>query len=215
MKEVSENKNRSPFAALKKFASQRPPAERCELCGNEIADEHPHLIEPMTRQIICSCRPCMILFDNPHDTRYQVIPDRARFLENFNLSDAAWGSLNIPIQLAFFFYSSTEEKIVALYPSPAGATESMLSLESWNEITENNPVLKNIKPDVEALLVNRTGDAHEYYIAPIDECFRLVGLIRGHWRGLSGGTVVWREIKKFYEDLRKNARVEKGEAVNA
>lgn len=215
MEKQSENKTRSPFATLRNFASQRPPMERCELCGNEIADEHPHLIEPPTRQIICSCRACMILFDNPNDARYKVIPDRARYLENFNLSDVTWGGLMIPIQLAFFFNSSIEEKIVALYPSPAGATESLLSLESWDEIVEDNPILKDLKTDVEALLVNRVGDKHEYYIAPIDECFKLVGLIRGHWRGLSGGTVVWREIKKFYEDLRKNAKVEKGEAVNA
>ena len=34
----------------------------------------------------------------------------------------------------------------------------------------------------------------QYYIVPIDECYRLVGLIRMHWRGLSGGTEVWKEI---------------------
>ena len=35
-----------------------------------------------------------------------------------------------------------------------------------------------MEPDVEALLINRVGPAREYFLAPIDECYRLVGLIR-------------------------------------
>jgi hypothetical protein len=36
---------------------------------------------------------------------------------------------------------------------------------------------------------------------PIDECYRLVGLIRLNWRGLSGGSEVWEEVDKFFEQL--------------
>lgn len=61
-----------------------------------------------------------------------------------------------------------------------------------------------MQPDVEALLVNRVAAANDWYLAPIDECFKLVGVIRGHWRGLSGGTRVWGEIESFFQDL--NAR---------
>jgi len=32
-----------------------------------------------------------------------------------------------------------------------------------------------------------------------------VGLIRTHWRGLSGGTEVWREIGSFFAALKKRA----------
>jgi hypothetical protein len=58
-------------------------------------------------------------------------------------------------------------------------------------------------PDVEALLVNRVGAARDYFIVPIDECYKLVGLIRLHWRGLSGGAVVWGEIGRFFDELRR------------
>jgi len=51
-------------------------------------------------------------------------------------------------------------------------------------------------------LVNRIGSSAEYFIVPIDECYRLVGLIRMHWRGLSGGTEVWEEIHQFFGHLR-------------
>jgi hypothetical protein len=47
----------------------------------------------------------------------------------------------------------------------------------------------------------------EYYIVPIDACYKLVGLIRLHWRGLSGGTEVWQEIGNFFSDLRSKASV--------
>ena len=94
-------------------------------------------------------------------------------------------------------------------PSPAGATESLLPLSSWQQIAANNPVLASMEDDVEALLVNRTHQENpQYFLAPIDECFKLVGLIRGRWRGLSGGVEVWQEIQQFFNGLR--ARSEEG-----
>jgi hypothetical protein len=108
----------------------------------------------------------------------------------------------VPINLAFFYRDCAADKVLAMYPSPAGATESLLTLESWQEIVAQNPDLQTMEPDVEALLVNRIGDSAEYYLVPIDECYRLVGIIRMHWRGLSGGTEVWKEIHQFFDDLR-------------
>ena len=123
------------------------------------------------------------------------------------MTDAQWDNLMIPINMAFFFNSAADQKIVALYPSPAGPTESLLALESWEEIVNENPILKEMEPDVEALLVNRVASARnlasaEYYIVPIDECYKLVGLIRAYWRGLSGGTEVWEAIGKFFTELK-------------
>lgn len=99
-----------------------------------------------------------------------------------------------------------------MYPSPAGATESLLSLEAWSEIANSNPAIAKMESDVEALLVNRIGHARgftkaEYYVLPVDQCFRLVGLIRSHWRGFSGGTEVWQKIGEFFAGLRANAIV--------
>ncbi len=67
-----------------------------------------------------------------------------------------------------------------------------------------------MQPDVEALLVNRLGaargsDVAEYYLAPIDECYKLVGLIRSHWRGLSGGSEVWPQIGQFFAQLKERS----------
>ncbi len=71
-------------------------------------------------------------------------------------------------------------------------------------------MLRRLQPDIEALLVNRVGHAHgmakaEYYIAPMDECYRLVGLIRSNWKGLSGGTEVWHGDWDVFSELRAKA----------
>jgi hypothetical protein len=200
------SEGQSPLAALRRYVRPRAAnVERCEMCSAELAAEHPHLVEPANRQLICACEACAILFSGQAETKYKRVPRRARALPDFQLTDGQWDSLMIPIQLAFFFQSTPDARVVALYPSPAGATESLLALDSWNEIVEDNPVLREMEPDVEALLVKRVGGVSEYYLVPIDECYKLVGLIRTHWRGLSGGTEVWREIAQFYARLQEQA----------
>jgi hypothetical protein len=196
----------APIAALRRLKRERvsAPVERCELCAAAIAEEHPHLIEPATRKLACACDACALLFDRQDGGRYRRVPRRIRFLEDFRLTEAQWDALMIPINMAFFFRSTPADRIVALYPSPAGPTESTLTFESWRELEEANPVLSTIEPDVEALLVQRIGSA-EYYIAPIDECYKLVGVIRARWRGLSGGAEVWAEINRFFGDLKARA----------
>jgi Family of unknown function (DUF5947) len=207
------------FGTLRQFTRSRRsssrPLERCELCSAGLTQEHPHLVELASRQILCACDACAMLFDGMEKTKYKRVSRRAQYLPDFDLSDGQWESLLIPINMAFFFHSSVEGKMIALYPSPAGAVESLLPLEAWNEIADCNQVLRGLRPDIEALLVNRVGHAHglsraEYYIAPIDECYKLVGLIRANWKGLSGGTEVWAEIGRFFSDLRSRADLVSG-----
>jgi hypothetical protein len=98
--------------------------------------------------------------------------------------------------------------VVALYPSPLGATESQLELETWEELARENPVLRELEPDVEALLVNRARDTRAQFLVPIDDCYALVALIRSRWKGFAGGEEVWREIDRFFDRLRAQARTE-------
>jgi len=195
---------------LRSFARKREAVERCELCAAELAEEHQHLLEPVRRKIVCACQACSILFSSGGETKYKRVPRRVRSLPDFAMTDAEWDGLMIPINMAFFFESAPENRMVALYPSPGGPIESMLAFDNWNEIVRQNPLLSEMEPDVEALLVNRIAQsrgagAAEYFVAPIDECYKLVGLIRGSWRGFSGGTEVWREIGKFFSDLKEKS----------
>ena len=204
---------------LRQFRGARRVAkravERCELCSAELSPEHPHLVELASHQIVCACAPCALLFDGVERAKYKRIPRDVEFLAYFKLSYAQWESLYIPINLAFFFRSSMEGKMISLYPSPAGAVESLLSMTAWEGIVDCNPGLRQMRADVEGLLVNRVGrpgkaPAEEYYLAPIDECYRLVGLIRAHWTGLSGGDEVWAKVDGFFAGLRASAKVASG-----
>jgi hypothetical protein len=192
------------FSALKRFARTTQPVERCELCGLALAAEHPHLLEKQSRRISCSCEACAILFCGQQGGRFLRVPRRVRALENFSLTELEWEELMIPIHLAFFFRNE-DGRLTAMYPSPGGAIESQLPLESLRARFHQHTHLRELDPLVEALLVNRVGEHHTYLIAPIDECFRLVGLIRMKWRGLSGGTEVWGAIAGFFEELEQRA----------
>jgi Family of unknown function (DUF5947) len=204
-----------PFAVLRQFVREKKNVERCELCSVELLGDHPHLVEPSSRQIVCSCDACAILFSSKEGAKFRRVPKRILNLTDFQMTEAEWEGLRIPINMAFFFYSTPAGKVVAQYPSPAGATESLLSLATWEEVVARNPVLKKIEADVEALLVYRIGQERETYIVPIDECYKLVGLIRMNWKGLSGGQEVWDEIKKFFSSLKDRSGVNRSEGLLA
>ena len=178
---------------VRQFAARSSRTERCELCGGDVASAHEHLLDLAERRLICACGACAVLFERA--TTRKRVPRRVRLLTDFQMSDAEWDALGIPINLAFFVTSSPHGRVTAYYPSPAGAMESLLSLDAWQDL--------GLAPDVEALLVNRS--VPEYFIAPIDECYRLVGLIRAQWAGLSGGATVWTSIAEFFNHLRQRA----------
>jgi hypothetical protein len=199
----------NPFGALKGFARRGVPGERCELCGSGIAPEHEHLIEPEQRRLTCACQACAILFSGQSGQRYKRVPLRIRFLTDFQLTDTQWESLMIPINLAFFVKSAAG-RVTAVYPSPAGATESLLPLETWDEIVAVNPELRTMEEDVEALLVNRLGagrglPVNQHFLLPIDQCFKVVGLVRMNWRGLSGGEELWQALERHFGALTVRA----------
>lgn len=196
----------NPLLALRRLAQTQPELEQCEFCSVLLAPRHRHLLEVASRKLICACDPCALRFEHAVG-RWKLIPRDTRFLPDFQMTDAEWEALALPINLAFIFQSTPAGRAVAFYPSPAGATESLLPLGSWAGLAAQNPVLAKLEPDVEALLVNRVGTAREYYAAPIDACFELVGLIRVHWKGFSGGEAVWREIERFFTQLRSGPEV--------
>lgn len=190
------------LASLRNFVRKRPAAERCDLCSLALPERHQHVLDPQTRRLLCACDPCAILFSDSGETHYRRVPRDTRYLSDFSLSDQAWNSLAIPIGLAFIYRSSISDQILAVYPSPAGPTESEVDKDSWEELVADNPALAKLSPDVEALLINRMIGAREYFLAPIDECYKLTGLVRKYWRGFSGGDEGWEQIGKFFDRLK-------------
>ncbi|HEX6493097.1 MAG TPA: DUF5947 family protein [Candidatus Dormibacteraeota bacterium] len=203
----------SSIAALRRISRRREEAqEQCELCGIGLPDDHEHLYDVEKRQLACACATCAVLSEvRGGRSSHRRVPRRYLALTDFRMTDGQWESLAIPVNMAFLTVGS-DGGVHCHYPSPAGATESLLTLEGWEELTAQNPVLSTLEADVEALLVSRAGEQHEaheeqpteheYFLVPIDACFELVGLIRVHWRGFSGGKQAWDRIGDFFAGLR-------------
>jgi hypothetical protein len=189
-------------------AEAAPEYESCELCSAPLDPRHRHLLDLRSRELMCACQACSLLFDRgaAGGGHFKLVPDRVTGLEDFDLPDFSWETLRIPVDIAFFFFNSEEGRTMAFYPSPMGPTESQLGLEAWSGIEAANPVLATMEPDVEALLVNRARGARRQWLVPIGDCYRLVGTIRLHWKGLGGGKEVWSEIDDFFEGLDRRAR---------
>jgi len=202
----------SPLQRMARRAAQEreEALEHCDLCSAPIAPEHRHLLDVGTRELMCACRPCSLLFDRAAagaaGRHYRLVPDRRLRIDDLELDDVAWADLRLPVELAFFFHSSSAGRVQAFYPSPMGATESLLGLDAWRSLEAANPVLTTLEPDVEALLVHRARGERRHHIVPISDCYELSGLIRTRWRGLTGGREVWAEITRFYDALDGRAR---------
>ena len=201
----------SRLSRLARGGAARPAAEpqvgRCDLCAAALDANHRHLVDlgqrAEERTVLCACRACAVLFDRgtAGGHRYRRIPERCRSLANFRLDDEIWDALGVPVGLAFFVRDGACDRIVALCPSAIGTTEARVDQAAWRRVEADNPVLAELEPDVEALLVNRARGAREHWLAPLDVCYRLAAVVRTQWRGLSGGQEVWAAIGRFFETL--------------
>jgi hypothetical protein len=181
-------------------APRDPSLEYCDICGVTIPEDHRHLLHLGERRIVCACEACWAMRSGEGD--YRPTGSRTVWLPDLDLPDDLWASFQIPIGLAFFMRSSVTECVIAMYPSPAGATESELHFESWSRMRELNPVLGGLEADIEGLIVNRLSEPPLYAIAPIDRCYALTGTIKASWEGISGGSGVNRAVSEFFERLQ-------------
>lgn len=180
------------LAALAQTPPRTAPVaqeERCELCGLPIPERHRHVADVVNRTLLCACHPCSVLLGHRGASggHYRLVPERRLRLEGVESA-----ALDVPVGLAFFFFSTPAGRVIALYPSPLGATESQLELDAWDELVRENAVLGELEPDVEALLVNCVGGIREHFLVPIDDCYALVGAVKRH-----------EGVERFFERLRK------------
>ncbi len=177
----------------------------CELCPSGLSDDHRHLLHLDERRILCVCETCWSMRSG--DPEYRPTGARTLWLDDFVMPEDVWAEFALPIGLAFMMRSGVTGSVVALYPSPAGATESELDLGAWARLAASNPVLDRLEPDAEALLVNRLADPAQYVIAPIDQAYALVGRIKESWEGISGGRAVQDAVGEFFDAQRARAAV--------
>ncbi|MDQ3095641.1 MAG: DUF5947 family protein [Actinomycetota bacterium] len=208
----------SAISVIRRITSNRPPPrteERCEMCAEPIPDTHQHVVNLESRVLMCTCRGCYLLFAVENaKLRYRAVPERYVSFPDFTLGPGQWDELEIPVGLAFLFRNSVQDRIIAFYPGPAGATESELPLAAWDSVVAANPALGQIEPDVEALHIRapergRGGQGSIDYtcnIVPIDACYELVGGLRKLWRGFDGGQDAHDAMDRFFETVSAKSR---------
>ncbi len=191
-------------------AALRAADERCGLCGDPVPERHRHVLDErdpattgdasQTVALMCVCVPCTLLFDREGagGGHYRLVPERRT-----NVADVSAESLGAPVGLAFFV-KRVDGGVVAYYPSPLGTTWAGVDAAAWVDVEAGSPALAGMSPGVEALLVwtRAARDRTEHWVVPVDDCYRLAGLVRRHWTGMSGGTAVWGAVAGFFEELR-------------
>jgi hypothetical protein len=213
----SGGRGSAPLAALRRIAATRPDPvtdERCEMCAEPIPDSHQHVVNLESRVLMCTCRGCYLLFAvEGAEQRFKAVPDRYLSFPDFTLGPGQWDELEIPVGLAFLFRNSVQNRIVAFYPGPAGATESELPLAAWESVVAANPQLGALERDVEALLIrapdhSRGQSSSEYTcnVVPIDTCYELVGRLRQVWRGFDGGSDAHAAMDEFFAMVSARSR---------
>jgi hypothetical protein len=186
--------------AVDRASARRGAAlERCELCSAVLGGEHRHVLDERSDTPLCVCRACSLLFEREAAGagHYRLVPGGRRRLQGVPTD-----LLDVPVGLAFFV-KDDNGRVLAHYPSPLGTTQSAVDADTWAEIERRAPALLAMRPRVQALLVRTTprGAGEQQWILPVDECYRLVAVIRMHWSGIAGGPALWREVARFFADL--------------
>ena len=189
------------LAKLRSFVTGMPVAE-CELCARVLEGEQEQLLEPDARRVFRACLACAQLLAQEQrqlGARYLRVQRRAARLPQLYFDDVTWAELSVPVGLAFFTMRSRTGEVVATFPGRAGLIETFVPLKAWSDLERKFPALKDIAPEVEALLVRRTLRHQDYFQVSIDHCYELSALLRSAEAPLSSpelGTV-----QAFFERL--------------
>ena len=175
------------MAAVKRFARGDAKADVCDLCAAALPEPHEHLLEPAPRQLRCVCQSCAWLFPRSGSARYLRLRTRVRLVPGMRVDDATLRALEIPVRLAFVVPSRVHDSVFATYPNAHGATESVVPAAAWREVVRALPDGFAIEPDVEGLLIDHLGGRTDSYLASVDVCHAVVGLLRRHGAAASGG----------------------------
>jgi len=185
------------IAAIRRFV-RAPAGDRCDACGTALPLEHEHRVHTVDRRMECVCPACAAKDAGGALRRVRRHATALGPLDG--LID--WDRLGIPVRIAFFV-ATDDGAVKAFFPSPAGATQFHPSRQAWDDLRASSPAVAAMKPEVDALLVNHLGDAREQYVVSIDVCYELVGTVRRHWRGLSGGDDAWSAVETLLSSLRR------------
>jgi hypothetical protein len=189
-----------------KLARSRMTEGRCELCSATLEEQHRHVVDRTERRFLCACGDCAVALGDQERGRYRAVPDGVREDPSWTMTDRELEVLGVPVGLAFFVRASNVGRWTAFFPGPAGATEAEVDDAAWARVAAGSELVRSIEDDVEALLVRRERDGSCHaFVAPIDVCYELAGLLRSKWRGIDGGDEARSTLDGFFAGLGRRA----------
>ncbi|HEU4577402.1 MAG TPA: DUF5947 family protein [Polyangiaceae bacterium] len=195
--------------ALERFVqtfNRRRDGLRCDRCRTVLHRQHRHLIELAAHQLLCACNACASEVERSVLGPYRLIPEAVRSAPEWAPSWERWDSFGMPLRLGFFLWLSRLARWAAVAPSPAGAVNVELPTSAWSAYLRESGIARQVRPDVEALLVRGAGGGPlEAYVVPLDLCYELVALVRQTWRGIDGGDAARGELDRYFERLRQRS----------
>ncbi|MFF9126994.1 DUF5947 family protein [Streptomyces sp. NPDC014889] len=182
-------------------ASAATAGEVCDLCAAPVPEDHRHLYDTAEAEVLCACGPCSVLFaeDGAGGGHHRLVPRRRTRLPRVDTA-----ALGVPVGLVFFV-PRADGTVTAEGPSPAGAMRWEVDAAAWRKLATRIPELASMEPEVEALLVNTVQGMDHQWIVPVDDCFRMLAVVRREWRGLSGGGRVWPAVEQFFTELTERS----------
>ena len=183
-------------------ATRRAPAhERCELCAAPIAADHEHLYAPANRTVRCACTGCALIIPTSSSSGYLRVPRGTRRIEVADV--AGWlDRLAVPVGIAALI--RRDDRAIIGYPGAAGLVEAAVEPAIWDQLVRELPLAATLEPEVEALVWSRLGGDRVLRVG-IDVVFRLIGELRQHWEGITGGPNVVGTVERVLSELHAEA----------
>ena len=117
--------------------------------------------------------------------------NRTVWLDDFASSTTTCGRLPDPDRPGVLHALERSGGIVALYPSPAGATESRASTRRWTALVAAQPRARpTSSPTPRRWSSTAWPSRHQHAIVPIDRATGSSGCVKSSWEGISGGSAL-------------------------
>ena len=180
------------------------PGSAARCAPQPIADEHQHVVDLESRSLMCTCRPCYLLFtDEQAELRYRAVPDRYLSFPGFVLGQARLGRAADPGRAGVPVPQHGAGPGRRVLPEPGRRHRVRAAAGGVGPHRGGQPRrCALLLPDVEALLVRgdrpRADADFSCHLVPIDACYELVGRMRMTWRGFDGGQEARAAIDEFF-----------------
>ena len=117
-------------AAAAAAPARRTPTSTATSAASRIPADHRHLLHLVERRILCACETLLALRGGDPDLR--PTGTRTLWLDGLRAPRRGLGVVRDPDRARVLLRTrAPPARVVALYPSPAGATESELDLDAW------------------------------------------------------------------------------------